>query len=140
MTPRARPVSYCLEQVAEEFGMEVDDLTGSEQVQPIVSIRNIAMYVVREVTGKSYGTIGKRFDRDPSTTLNNVARVRDQFRKQEWYRRRLTPIVLRLRHELGTGNNPRLSETGQVYGTVQVPIKGAKHSMPPGDGSPEAMN
>lgn len=61
---------------ADSFGVSTEDLKGSSRKRPIVVARQVAMYVIRELTDLSYPAIGKTFgDKDHTTVMHSVEKV-----------------------------------------------------------------
>jgi chromosomal replication initiator protein len=79
--------------VARHFGLTVGELRGKLRSKSIAEARGLAMYVVRELTGASYGRIGKQFGgRDHTTVLHACNKVADAMEKD--------PLVGRLVEDL----------------------------------------
>ena len=129
VTPRARSISYCIERVATSFGLTFDDLVGPEQVQPVSSVRQIAMHVARRVTGHTYETLGRTFQRDHTTVMTGYRHTGDRVRKHPWMKRRVDRLVAQLSSELG------LIPSHDPGGSVQSQLNGAS-SPALGEGSP----
>jgi chromosomal replication initiator protein len=63
--------------VAEYYGLDVSDLTGSSRRQPLARQRQVAMYVCREHTGLSLPKIGAAFGgRDHTTVMHAVDKIK----------------------------------------------------------------
>ncbi|MGI9627030.1 MAG: chromosomal replication initiator protein DnaA [Longimicrobiales bacterium] len=63
--------------VAEGFGFHPDDLTSPGRTQPLATARQIAMYLCREFTDDSLVQIGRHFNRDHSTVVHGIDRIKD---------------------------------------------------------------
>ncbi len=61
---------------ASSYGFSVDDLRGPSRKQPLVLCRQIAMYLCRDLTDLSLPKIGDLFQRDHTTVLHAVDRVK----------------------------------------------------------------
>ncbi|MDQ1722530.1 MAG: chromosomal replication initiator protein, partial [Pseudonocardiales bacterium] len=62
---------------AEYFGISLDDLTGSSRTRVLVSARQIAMYLCRELTELSLPKIGQTFGgRDHTTVMHAERKIR----------------------------------------------------------------
>ena len=72
----AEPVSDTVDRiidcVARHYEVSIDDIMGSSRKKDIKTARNVAMYVVRSMTGMSFPQIGAVFNRDHSTVHSNV--------------------------------------------------------------------
>jgi chromosomal replication initiator protein len=65
-----------LEATAKAFGFTVDELCGKSRRRPLVTARQIGMYVFRELTDFSYPAIGREFGgRDHTTVIHAVEKV-----------------------------------------------------------------
>ena len=74
--PRQVTPQMVLEATAEMFGFTVADLTGKSRSRPLVTARQIAMYVLRQMTNFSYPAIGREFgDRDHTTVMHAVTKI-----------------------------------------------------------------
>ncbi len=63
---------------ARYFGIEEAVLRGPSRSRQIVGARNIAMYLIRNITGLSTIEIGKIFDRDHTTALHSLDQVTEK--------------------------------------------------------------
>jgi chromosomal replication initiator protein len=64
---------------AKHFGVEVDDLRSKGRRQELVQARQVAMFLIREMTSHSYPEIGQFFGgRDHSTVMYAVQKVGEQ--------------------------------------------------------------
>ena len=72
----AEPVSDTVDRiiscVARHYDVSVEEIMGSSRKKDIKTARNVAMYVVRAMTGISFPQIGIVFKRDHSTVHSNV--------------------------------------------------------------------
>jgi len=74
--PRQVTPQMVLDATAEMFGFTVADLTGKSRSRPLVTARQIAMYVLRQMTNFSYPAIGRQFgDRDHTTVMHAVTKI-----------------------------------------------------------------
>lgn len=70
-----------LRQVAAHFGTTPDLIRGSGRARDIVIPRQIAQYLIRELTGHSLPEIGQFFGRDHSTVMHAINKVTEQIAK-----------------------------------------------------------
>ncbi len=61
--------------VAKYYGVEVEDLKSKKKTDAIANARQVAMYIIRKLTDKSYKDIGKIFSRDHSTVMSSCEKV-----------------------------------------------------------------
>ena len=65
-------------EVARYFGMTAGVLTGPSRSRSVVMARNIAMYLIRQITGLSTVELGKIFERDHSTAMHSLDQVTEK--------------------------------------------------------------
>jgi chromosomal replication initiator protein len=69
--------------VAEHYDIRLADMTSRRRPENIAFPRQIAMYLAREMTGKSLNSIGEAFGgRDHGTVLHACRLVRDRMEQQ----------------------------------------------------------
>jgi chromosomal replication initiation ATPase DnaA len=70
-------VRRAIKATAEHFGTSADALVSARRTRPLVRWRQVAMYVAREMTGRSLPFIGKKIGgRDHTTILHGVRVVK----------------------------------------------------------------
>jgi chromosomal replication initiator protein len=78
-TPRVITPDLILDETAKMFGWTVDDLCGKSRRRPLVTARQIGMYVFRELTDYSYPRIAEQFGgRDHTTVMYAVDKIKQQ--------------------------------------------------------------
>ncbi|WP_119675144.1 chromosomal replication initiator protein DnaA [Deinococcus sp. RM] len=70
-----------LRQVASQFNMPPDVIRGSGRVREVVQARQVAQYLIRELTDHSLPEIGQFFGRDHSTVMHAISKVSEQMGK-----------------------------------------------------------
>ncbi len=96
LTPR-----MILDTTAEMFGMTIEDLTGKSRSRPLVTARQISMYVFRQMTDFSYPAIGREFGgRDHTTVIHAVDKISTLMKQ----RRAIFDQVTALMQRLGSGS------------------------------------
>ena len=84
--------------VAEEFGLQVYDLTGPKKPKNIADPRMIAMYLSRKLTVKSHQDIGRAFGgRSHGTVIHAVKQIEANSLKDEELKRVLNQLQRKLR-------------------------------------------
>ena len=84
--------------VAEEFGLQVYDLTGPKKPKNIADPRMIAMYLSRKLTVKSHQDIGRAFGgRSHGTVIHAVKQIEANSMKDEELKRVLNQLQRKLR-------------------------------------------
>lgn len=63
---------------AEYFRYTAGELRGARGTNTLCRARQIAMYLCRELTGLSLPAIGSEFDRDHTTVMHAVRKIRDE--------------------------------------------------------------
>lgn len=75
--PRTITPQLILDESAIHFDFTIEELTGASRRRPLVSARQIAMYVMRELTDMSYPAIAREFGgRDHTTVIHSVEKVK----------------------------------------------------------------
>ena len=69
-------VDQVIKVTAEHFGTTPEVLVSDRKTKSFVHHRQIAMYVAREMTGRSMPCIGRHLDRDHSTVLHGVRAIK----------------------------------------------------------------
>ncbi|MCD0157202.1 chromosomal replication initiator protein DnaA [Deinococcus sp. 6GRE01] len=67
-----------LKQVAAHYNMPPDVIRGSGRVREVVLPRQVAQYLIRELTDHSLPEIGQFFGRDHSTVMHAISKVTEQ--------------------------------------------------------------
>ena len=70
-----------LRAVAAQYNIPPEAIRGSGRVREVVTPRQVAMYLIRELTGHSLPEIGSFFLRDHSTVMHAITRVNEQLGK-----------------------------------------------------------
>ncbi len=74
--PRAITPALILDAVSRKFGFTIDEIKGARRHRPLVTARQIAMYVFREQTELSYPAIAREFGgRDHTTVIHAVDKI-----------------------------------------------------------------
>ena len=100
--PRAITADLILDETAKMFGFTVDEVCGKSRRRPLVTARQIGMYVMREVTDFSYPRIAEAFGgRDHTTVIYAVDKIRKQMTEKHITFEQVSDLIGRVR--LGTG-------------------------------------
>jgi len=74
--PRLITATIILDATAKMFGFTVEDLRGKSRRRPLVTARQVGMYVCRELTELSYPAIAREFGgRDHTTVIHAVEKI-----------------------------------------------------------------
>jgi len=68
-------VSMVIEEVARYYGIAPDLIRGTSRNKDAVMPRQLAMYISRDITGRSFPDIGKEFGKDYSTVMHSVKKI-----------------------------------------------------------------
>jgi len=95
--PRQITKRAILEAVSDTFGVNIEDIRGPSRRRPLVTARQVAMYLFRRLTEEnSYPSIAAVFDRDHTTVIHAV----DKINKLVKERSGLYSVVEELSHKL----------------------------------------
>jgi len=91
---------------ATAYGFSVEDVLSPSRRQPLVLCRQISMYLCRELTDLSLPKIGEHFQRDHTTVLHSVEKVKRILRSDRAVFDRVTQLTQDLRKGgvVSTGN------------------------------------
>jgi chromosomal replication initiator protein len=80
--------------VAAHFNLSLDSMSTKKKTQEIVTARQIAMYVARELTGSPLKSIGARFGgRDHSTVIHACTQVSSRAKEDPTFKQHIDQIV-----------------------------------------------
>jgi chromosomal replication initiator protein len=87
-----------LQEIATILGFSVDALRGRSRQRPLVSARQTAMYVFRELTDLSYPSIARLFGgRDHTTVIHAVDKIQRQMKERKQVYDQVTDLIQRLK-------------------------------------------
>ncbi len=87
-----------LVEMADILGHDVDALRGKSRQRPLVTSRQIAMYVFRELTDLSYPSIARLFGgRDHTTVIHAVEKIQRQMGERKQIYEQVTDLLQRLK-------------------------------------------
>jgi chromosomal replication initiator protein len=85
-------------EVANKFNVDLSDLKGKCRSADIVLPRQIAMYLIRELTDYSLPSIGKAFGgRDHSTVLHSCKKIEDKLAEDKSFDSMITELARQIR-------------------------------------------
>src|SRR5271165_1625589 len=91
-------------QTAAYFGLSIDDLCGASRSRVLVTARNIAMYLCRELTDMSLPKIGQQFGgRDHTTVINADRKIRSLMAERRSIYTQVTELTNRIKQQARTG-------------------------------------
>jgi chromosomal replication initiator protein len=97
-TPRVVTPELILDETAKMFGWTPDELCGKSRRRPLVTARQIGMYVMRELTDLSYPRIAEAFGgRDHTTVMYAVDKVKQQMTERHVIFDQVNELIARIR-------------------------------------------
>ena len=83
-----------LDATSRTFGFSHEELCGPNRRRPLVTARQIAMYVMRELTDFSYPAIAREFGgRDHTTVIHAVEKIGDQMKERRAIFNQVTELM-----------------------------------------------
>ena len=96
--PRRISPQTILETVAATYGFTVEALIGPSRTRPLVTARQVAMYLTRELTDYSYPAIGRVFGkRDHTTVIHAVDKIAGQMQERRQIYEQVTELIQKIR-------------------------------------------
>jgi chromosomal replication initiator protein len=87
-----------LDETAKMFSWTIDDLCGRSRRRPLVTARQIGMYVFRELTDYSYPQIAREFGgRDHTTVMHAVEKITDQMAERRHIYEQVVELINRIK-------------------------------------------
>jgi chromosomal replication initiator protein len=97
--PRVITPQVILEETAKMFGWTIEDLCGRSRRRPLVTARQIGMYVFRELTDYSYPKIAEEFGgRDHTTVMHACEKIRAQMAERRVVFEQVNELISRIKH------------------------------------------
>ncbi len=96
--PRRITPQMILEATSETFGFTIDELKGPNRRRPLVTARQIGMYVFRDMTDFSYPAIAREFGgRDHTTVMHAVEKITNLMKERHQIYNQVTELILRIK-------------------------------------------
>jgi chromosomal replication initiator protein len=96
--PRRISPQMILETTAASYGFSVEALCGPSRTRPLVTARQVAMYLTRELTDYSYPAIGRVFGkRDHTTVIHAVDKIAGQMQERRQIYEQVTELIQKIR-------------------------------------------
>lgn len=86
-------------EVSRFFGYDEAIIRGPSRSRQVVNARNIAMYLIRNITGLSTIEIGKIFDRDHSTAVHSLDQVDAKLQSDSSFSQTIKDITLNINYK-----------------------------------------
>jgi chromosomal replication initiator protein len=96
--PRRISPQFILETTAASYGFSIDAICGPSRTRPLVTARQVAMYLTRELTDYSYPAIGRVFGkRDHTTVIHAVDKIAGQMQERRQIYEQVTELIQKIR-------------------------------------------
>jgi chromosomal replication initiator protein len=86
-------------QTATYFGIAIEDLCGPSRSRVLVTARQIAMYLCRELTEMSLPKIGQQFGRDHTTVMHAERKIRSLMAERRSIYNQVTELTNRIKQQ-----------------------------------------
>ena len=97
--PRPITPALILEKTSEMFDFSIDEIRGQSRRRPLVTARQIGMYVMREMTDLSYPAIAREFGgRDHTTVIHAVEKISGLMKERRQIYDQVTELTQRIRN------------------------------------------
>jgi chromosomal replication initiator protein len=96
--PRQVTPKLILETTSAMFGYTIAELCGPSRRRPLVTARQISMYVFRDLTDFSYPAIAREFGgRDHTTVIHAVEKITHQIRENRQVYDQVTELIMKIK-------------------------------------------
>ena len=97
--PRRITPQMILDTTAASYGFTVDALCGPSRTRPLVTARQVAMYLVRNLTDYSYPAIARVFGgRDHTTVIHAVDKITTHMKERRQLYEQVTELTVKIRN------------------------------------------
>lgn len=87
-------VDKIISEAAKIYNVDPDEIRSSKRNSPVSSARKVAIYVIQEITGLPYETIGQEFSgRDHSTVVYAIKNVKEMMAKDSNFRSVIEDLI-----------------------------------------------
>mgnify|MGYP003380329632 FL=1 len=95
-----------MSETAAYFGISLDELTGQSRTHVLVTARQIAMYLCRELTDLSLPKIGQQFGgKDHTTVMHADKKIRGMLPERRSVYNQVTELTNRIKQKASTSGN-----------------------------------
>jgi len=96
--PRPITPALILERTSEMFNYPIEEIQGKSRRRPLVTARQISMYVFRELTDLSYPAIAREFGgRDHTTVIHAVEKIGGLMKERRQIYDQVTELIQRIK-------------------------------------------
>ncbi|MHB8220187.1 MAG: chromosomal replication initiator protein DnaA [Acidimicrobiales bacterium] len=97
--PRRITPQMILEATADSYGFTIEAICGPSRTRPLVTARQVAMYLVRNLTDFSYPAIARVFGgRDHTTVIHAVDKISTQMKERRQIYQQVTDLTLQIKN------------------------------------------
>ena len=97
--PRQITPRMILDETSDMFGFSIEEITGPSRRRPLVTARQVAMYVFREITDLSYPAIAREFGgRDHTTVIHAVDKIGNLMAERRQIYDQVTELTNRIKN------------------------------------------
>jgi chromosomal replication initiator protein len=96
--PRRITPQMILDATAASYGFTIEAICGPSRTRPLVTARQVAMYLVRNLTDYSYPAIARVFgNRDHTTVIHAVDKIEGQMQQRRQIYEQVTELIQQVR-------------------------------------------
>jgi chromosomal replication initiator protein len=96
--PRRITPQMILDATAASYGFSIEAICGPSRTRPLVTARQVAMYLVRNLTDYSYPAIARVFgNRDHTTVIHAVDKISGQMQQRRQIYEQVTELIQQVR-------------------------------------------
>jgi chromosomal replication initiator protein len=96
--PRRITPQIILDATSASYGFSVEAICGPSRTRPLVTARQVAMYLTRQLTDYSYPAIGRVFGkRDHTTVIHAVDKITGQMQERRQIYEQVTELIQKIR-------------------------------------------
>ena len=96
ITPE-RVITY----VSQKFNVPFEDIVGKRKTDAIANARQVAVFLLRELTEMSHASVGKVFNRDHSTVVSSVNKIKERMKTDSSFEAQIDEMIKDLRSVVG---------------------------------------
>lgn len=97
--PRLITAQLILDETSRQFGFSIEEIQGGSRRRPLVTARQIAMYVTRQLTELSYPAIAREFGgRDHTTVIHAVDKIGALMSERRQIYDQVTELIQRIKN------------------------------------------
>ena len=78
---------------SQKYNIQPEDILGKRKTDDIVTARQVAIYLLRELTEMSHANIGKFFNRDHSTIVASVNRIKERMKEDSSFEAQIDEMI-----------------------------------------------